>query len=252
MVKFFNTFGIIPSKSYNAAGFDFYIPNIDDTNETQVNKFKEEIVKTHCVTLEQLDKLHESIVLHSNEMWWVIDDNDKKEIVSNNIWNIIHLYLSYVNKSSYETQVFDINNNVVHSTLSRFLVHSLIVDYNKKRVGIQTNKGDNIIINTGIKECIENGYAGIFFNKSGRGLDGWTMGACVVDCDYSGAIVVNMNFLSNAKRNGKLFCGDKITQQVIVPIMIQREPIEIDKDEFEKFHKSSERGDNGFGSTNNK
>ena len=102
----------------------------------------------------------------------------------------------------------------------------------------------------GIKECIENGYTGVFFNKSGRGLDGWVMGACVVDRDYTGAILVNMNYISNNNSTSKLFCGDKITQQVILRIMTQNEIVECSKEEFEKYHQNSERGINGFGSTN--
>ena len=66
MLKFYNVLGITPSKSYNAAGFDFYLPNIDDNNEKQVNDFKDEISKTHGVTIDQLDKLHESVVTKLN------------------------------------------------------------------------------------------------------------------------------------------------------------------------------------------
>ena len=110
--------------------------------------------------------------------------------------------------------------------------------------------GGFAIIDTGVHMAIPKGYVGFLKSKSGLNVRDHLTGEGVIDCGYTGSIVVKLyhnipwwNIWGRIFRKGKHFKrGDKIIQIVLLPII--KPDIEI-VDELEK----TERGDGGFGST---
>lgn len=105
---------------------------------------------------------------------------------------------------------------------------------------------EDILIDSGIKVVVPEGYALIFKEKSGvatkRKL---TIGAAVIDSDYRG--VVHFHLFNNGLEPQLLSAGDKITQGLIVPISLC-ETQEISEEEYSKYENTA-RGTGGFGST---
>ena len=104
---------------------------------------------------------------------------------------------------------------------------------------------EDILINSGIKVIIPEGYALVFKEKSGVALKKkLTIGAAVVDSDYRG--VVHLHLFNNGTEDQTLQAGDKIIQGLIVPVMLW-DTIEISNEEYDTYE--TERSDGGFGST---
>ena len=106
--------------------------------------------------------------------------------------------------------------------------------------------GEDVLVDSGIRVIVPEGYALIFKEKSGiatkRKL---TIGAAVVDSDYRG--VVHFHLFNNSNEEVKaLEPGDKIIQGLVVPISLC-EPKEVSEEEYNS--NETERGEGGFGST---
>ena len=95
-------------------------------------------------------------------------------------------------------------------------------------------------IDTGVHVEIPNGYVGFIKSKSGLNVKHGLTAEGVIDCGYTGSIVVK---LYNHTSNDYHFkAGDKIAQLVLLPII----PPDLEVvDSLE----DTERGDGGFGST---
>lgn len=123
--------------------------------------------------------------------------------------------------------------------------------------------GDDILIPSGIKANIPEGYALIAKNKSGiatsfgamrragkepkdtQPLSSLIIGASVIDSDYQGEIHIHL--INTGKTEVILKPGMKIAQFIMVPVM---HPI-LERVEPENLYNfKTERGDGGFGSTN--
>lgn len=100
---------------------------------------------------------------------------------------------------------------------------------------------NSTVINTGVHMEIPAGYVGFLKSKSGLNVKHGLTTEGVIDCGYTGAIVVKVYNLS--KTDYIIHRGDKITQLVLLPVYLGN-PDEI-VDELE----ATERGDDGFGST---
>lgn len=115
---------------------------------------------------------------------------------------------------------------------------------------IYLKPGESVLIPSGIKMKIPDGYALIFFGKSGVGskrqLDSIS---CVVDQDYEGE--VHLHFVNAGLNEQCIAAGDKIVQGVLLPINYA--PVEVIENAEELFAGStSARGEGGFGSTGTK
>ncbi|MFA4834097.1 MAG: dUTP diphosphatase [Patescibacteria group bacterium] len=100
--------------------------------------------------------------------------------------------------------------------------------------------GESMVISTGIKMAIPEGYAGLIWDKSGIAKSGIHTTAGVIDSSYRGEIMVNMINLSEDIYH--IAPGQKIAQ-----ILIQPAPnLEIKED---KIDDETSRNDNGFGSS---
>lgn len=116
---------------------------------------------------------------------------------------------------------------------------------------LRINPGQRVLIPTGIKAILPNkNSAFIAFNKSGlASKKGIIVTAQVVDADYTGEIHVGL--LNTSMYQVNFFSGDKIGQFVYVPIYLP-EMEQINEEEFLRLTEGSDRGEGGFGSTDNK
>lgn len=104
--------------------------------------------------------------------------------------------------------------------------------------------GRDALIPLGWRCKFPEGYALVFFNKSGvstkKKLD---IGACCIDSQYRG--IVHVHLFNTGERPVTLEKGDKIAQFLVFPVWTGvpfEKKVEID----------SERGEDGFGSTDKK
>lgn len=121
------------------------------------------------------------------------------------------------------------------------------VDENGKIKSFTLKPNESILIPSGIKMKVPDGYMLQYNNKSGiaskRGL---LVGASVVDIGYEGECHINLHNVS--KYNQMISAGDKIVQGILVNVGFHI-PEEV-KDEHELYGDStSERGEGGFGSS---
>ena len=98
----------------------------------------------------------------------------------------------------------------------------------------------SLCIDTGVHVAIPAGYVGMIKSKSGLNVKCGVTSEGVIDAGYTGSMVVKLyNHGDEVVRIGR---GQKISQLVILPIITPE--LEL-VDELE----STERGNNGFGST---
>ncbi len=96
------------------------------------------------------------------------------------------------------------------------------------------------IVDTGVHVAIPTGCVGMLKSKSGLNVKSNLVGEGVIDVGYTGSIVVKL--YNNGDDKQILERGDKISQLVILPIMLP----ELERvDSLEE----TERGTGGFGST---
>lgn len=255
MLTFCNVFGKIPTKNFDAAGYDFYIPNIDDTNTELLNeKVIPAFMQTYKLSEEQLRQICGLIQIIGEDRYFADDDDDckylyemYKNILNDNKWNCCHLLLAMSFKSN--LPVIDDRGVPLSYNITKFVYDNLIFDVENSLVGVVLHKGDSLFVNSGVKEKLPTGYAGVFFNKSGRATSGYDVGSCVVDEDYTGYVCMNVCFRGSRLSNSEIYCGDKFLQQLILPLY-KKETKEVSEDEFEYLTHNSERGDAGFGSSN--
>lgn len=258
MVYFFNAFGIVPTKNFEAAGYDWFIPNIDDNDKEKIEKYvKPALIQSYGISEKQIKDIITYLNTNIHDKYYLDIDDDKESLeynkkvrdcFSHNIYNTLLLYLSYVAKTSTWLDVF---NSPTTYPVMMFVYNNLIFDLNKNVPGVKLKKDDTLLVNSGVKEKIPSCHAGIFFNKSGRGSAGYDVRACVVDEDYTGYVHLNVAFTGNESHNSIIYCGDKLVQQVILPLY-KSENKTISEDEYNALTAKSERGSAGFGSSNEK
>jgi len=108
--------------------------------------------------------------------------------------------------------------------------------------------GEDVLIDSGIKVIVPEGYALIFKEKSGVAVKKkLTIGAAVVDSDYRG--VVHFHLFNNGTETQTINAGDKIIQGLVVPVMLW-DMEEISEDDYNAYN--TVRGAGGFGSTGDK
>lgn len=228
-----NKFGITPTKNYTAAGYDFYIPNIIET-ENNVNEILEAFMASYKIkTFGEIAHIYNELSLQVSAKF-NIENSDENVFNLTTSLNILHLYLA---QNQYK--------NFTDGSIERFVDDKLVFD-NNGVPGIKVEQGDYLLFNSGIKVKLQPDTAGIFFNKSGKGNQGFDIRACVVDEDYTG--FVHMSCAYDKSYNAGIYCGDKLMQMVILPV-VKTEVNEVTDDEFVKLHEDSMRGADGFGSS---
>lgn len=96
------------------------------------------------------------------------------------------------------------------------------------------------IVNTGVHVEIPQGYVGFIKSKSGLNVRNDLTAEGVVDCGFTGSIVVKL--YNHGDTEYHFSAGDKITQLVILPILNPELELVGELDD-------TERGASGFGST---
>ena len=100
-------------------------------------------------------------------------------------------------------------------------------------------------IPSGIKTYVRPGMALVAFIKSGVATKhGLQVGACVVDSGYEGEI--HMHVMNVSHRTVFILPDTKLVQFLLLPIGV---PELLEVEEYRLFNRESERGEGGFGST---
>lgn len=229
-LNIFNDFGITPTTNFTAAGLDFYIPNLD--TKEKVDKWIKAVSKKF--ELSYLNELFNKISLFTSY--------NGTELSDTTIWNIVQLYTSL--DSSYINYNFDIFDDKVSAFVDNYLV------FDKNGIpGMRLKPLDHTLFNSGIKVALPHNTAGIFFNKSGKGAKGFSVRAQVVDEDYSGYVHLSNAYTKDSEDDGIIYVGDKITQMVILPIILVNQCNELSIEEYKELMKNSNRGSDAMGSS---
>lgn len=232
-LKIFNDFGITPTTNYVAAGLDFYIPYLDTIDK--VNRWIEAISQNK----QKFPKDYlENVFNKLNDKLSNAEDKNVNKII---LWNIVQLYISL--DSGYLELFNDLDTKICE------FIHEYLVFDKSGKPGIALKPLDHTLFNSGIKVALPHNTAGIFFNKSGKGTKGFSVRAQVVDEDYSGYVHLSNAYTKENDNDGIIYVGDKITQMVIVPIVLVNKCNELSKEEYDKIMSSSQRGDKAMGSS---
>jgi len=227
-MKILNEFGIKPSRTGRAAGYDFYIPNIKVSVE-EGNNILEEFSKSYNKSIDELKTLIDELYLQVSAVYG-------EEKVMNNELNILHLYLA-----------LDSISKTAGDPIEYFVDYTLVFDSNGNP-GIKPRVLDHVKFNSGIRTLLNRGTAGVFYNKSGKGVKGWDIRACVVDDDYTGLVHLSMAYTKVSDNDGIIYVGDKLVQMLVYKV--EQDPVEeIDSETYYKEMSDSTRGADGFGSS---
>lgn len=124
------------------------------------------------------------------------------------------------------------------------------VDANGHLTDITLRPGQSVMIPSGIKLKIMDGWALVFMNKSGQGVKKQLdVLACLVDQDYEGE--VHISLVNNGINTQHIAAGEKIVQGVLLP-MNYAIPEEVENEEVLFANSNSSRKSGGFGSTGTK
>lgn len=223
-LKIYNGFGITPTNTHVSAGTDYCVPNIDDNNDQMVERALSAFEKSYGQSREDLLELRQTLIDHH---------------ITKNLTNIMHLYLAL-----YSAKMADLSK---YGCIDYFVKHYLVFDVNGVP-GVQLQLNDTLFINSGIKVALPHGYAGVYLNKSGKGNAGFDVRAQVVDEDYTGYVHLSQAFTKDADFKNVVYCGDKLTQMLILPVL-HTTPVEVSEAEYMEEMSGSQRGDDGFGSS---
>lgn len=108
-------------------------------------------------------------------------------------------------------------------------------------VSVVVPSGGSAIIDTGVRFEIPVGYVGMLKSKSGLNVKHDITSEGVIDAGYTGTVVVKL--YNHGTHDYVVRQGDKITQLVVMPILVSSRVELVDKID------GLDRGDNGFGST---
>ena len=239
ILKIWNEFGETPKVSFKAAGQDFFVPKLNGKTEAQKKRAFEAFQDSFNISSDELQKL-------INEANHILMEKIGDAVrASENAVDTVHLFLaldSLMTRNKHSNMIEKLND---------FCDHRLVYDKKEDRVGLWMDMGDQLKINSGIHEVLPHDYAGVFLNKSGKGNEGFDVRSQVIDEDYTGIVHLSVSFTKDMK-SPIIYCGDKLIQQLIIPIWQVSTINEIDEDEYNELMSESERGNNGFGSQDNK
>lgn len=127
---------------------------------------------------------------------------------------------------------------------------TLPVEFDENNKYIKTfviRPNQSILIPSGLKFDIPDGYALIAHNKSGVATKkNLLVGASVADSGYEGEVHINLHNVGD--ENVKIMAGEKIVQFLLIPVVCC-DVEEVSTVEELYRNKHSDRGEGGFGST---
>lgn len=246
-----NDFGITPTKNFVAAGYDFYVPNIklkDENDTDEIHKILIEFSKSFKTPIDEILYVTEQLNLQI-----AATNKFNRDLTKSEMLNVVHLFYALTPPDDVDyylesDEIIDESDeDIINECIEDFVEGRLIED-SKGNIGINIFAGDYILINSGIKVGLPKDTAGIFFNKSGKGNQGFDTRACVVDEDYAGYVHLSMAYDKQLIDPTELYCGDKLSQFIVLPL-VKTEVKEVTEDDYNKFHENSQRGSDGFGSS---
>lgn len=238
-LKIWNEFGIKCKTSFHAAGLDFFVPRLNGMTLDKKRAAYFAFQKSFDISEVDMGKL-------CNEAKRILIEKIGDPVrADENSLDTVHLFLAL------DSVMTRNKHNTMLEKLEDFCGHRLVYDKKEDKVGLWLDFGDQLKINSGIHEVLPLNYAGVFLNKSGKGNEGFDVRSQVVDDDYVGCVHLSISFTKN-KKSPMVWCGDKIIQQLILPIWQVSDIDELSKDNYMELMKDSERGENGFGSQDNK
>lgn len=232
-LKILNVFGIKPATTGVSAGMDFFIPKFNGMDNSDV--VLEAFEKSYGLKIDYMKEVIDRIILQVSAKFG-------PEYVENNELNLLQLFLA-VDSVCFSQKDPEMLDDDVELFVDAYLVFD---DYNTPGICPITN--DHVKFNSGIKVALEHDHAAIFFNKSGKGTKGWDIRACVIDEDYAGFVHMSLAYTKGNETDGTIYCGDKLVQLIVLPV-VHTEAEEIGEDEYNKLMDKSERGADGFGSS---
>lgn len=233
----YNGFSETPTRNFTAAGIDFYIPNIDDDNFEQVENATDAFKKSYKLTDEDIEKFFEAVD--------TIASYDLRKKLNKNYTNLILLYYGLNDKERYFMRRD--KTKTEYDCIKYFLDNVLIFD-SDGRPGVICKFSDMLFINSGIKVALQPHKSLEFKNKSGKGCQGWSVKACLVDEDYSGYMHLSMQYLWWDDKFGTVYVGDKLTQGTVQTVETD-DAVELYDYEYNDIMANSKRGSDGFGSS---
>ena len=239
ILKIWNEFGETPKVSFEAAGQDFFVPRLNGKTDNQIEAAFNAFQESFDITSSELLKVKSKMEL------CLMEKIGDKVRAASNAMDATHLFLALDSVSTRN------KHNSIFEKIEDFVDHRLEYDKKADRVGTWMDMGDQMKINSGIHEVLPKDYAGVFLNKSGKGNQGFDVRSQVIDCDYTGIVHLSISFTKDGMKSPIVWCGDKIIQQLILPIWQVSEMDEITEDQFKEMMKDSKRGNNGFGSQDN-
>ena len=232
----YNGFSQTPTRNFQAAGIDFFIPDIDDSNLKQAEVAKEALKKSYKLSDEDIERF-----------WITVDGlatEEQAKMFVNQRWNLLHLFNALKSAEWFKNH----RDETFTKKVDYFLDNYLRISKDGK-LGIACQFSDMLFINSGIKVALENETDLEFREKSGKGCAGWTVKSKVVDSDYSGYMHLSMQYLwYDSENGGTIYVGDKLTQGIVYNTLTD-DAIELLLEEYNKKMELSQRGDNGFGSS---
>ena len=240
-LKIYNGFGIVPSKNYIGSGYGFYLPLIAD--ESLFDMVVSAFAKSYKKTTEEIIEIMDEINLYLSSIY------DNREFTKCDLLNITHLFLGLTPPDDVDWDE-EPEKMSLDEAIDEFVTYRLVFDAKGDTLvpGIVVTEGDYLLFNSGIRVNLPKDTAGIFFNKSGMGNKGYDPRACCVDEDYSGFVHLSVAFTKSVYVGQKLFCGDKIQQMVVLP-MVKTEIEEVEENVYNELMSDSKRGSDGFGSS---
>ena len=244
-MKIYNAFGITPTNTHLSAGSDYYIPNLN-TPEKLAKAFQA-FQKSYKISESDLNNVLTKFVAYF----------EGKRDMRKHFGNMIHLFFAL-----YDPDLQYLKETDLYHAISVFCTDFLEYDEEKDVVGIALRKDDTLFINSGIKVALDTifternldlndlgiGIGGLYVNKSGMGNKGFDVRACLVDRDYSGYVHLSVAYTKQSDEPLIVYCGDKLVQMMLIPIF-HTEYEEISEDEYNELMSNSERGSDGFGSS---
>lgn len=228
-----NEFGIKPTKNFKAAGWDFYIPKLtEDKKDIIIAEFE----KSYKQKAADIEKLINILEIELKEKFTF-------DVTLDKILNAIHLF--YALRSGTLERVSN-----YFERIEVFLKEYLIYDDTNEVFGLCLKLNDHLFINSGIRTALDPDTVGVFLNKSGRGNNGFAIRAQVIDEDYTGIVHLSVAYTRDNETCGKIYCGDKLTQMLVIPLVKYDDIEELDTDTYSRAMATAERGTDGFGSSN--
>lgn len=234
-MKIYNAFSQTPTRNCTAAGIDFFVPNIVENDANISRLVNEAFEKSYKISVND----GYEVVNNAVEL---VNDETARLILSNRL-NFIHLYYGLKDKVRH----IDMKDASEQEKLIYFLNNVMTFDA-EGRIGVICRFSDMLFINSGIKVALNPHTSLEFKNKSGKGCQGWSVKACLVDEDYTGYVHLSMQYLWYDDKFGTVYVGDKLTQGVVQAVLTD-DAEEITSEEYNALMENSQRGADGFGSS---